>query len=123
MAITDYQGLLSIAGAITIIGTSYLTLRKIARDAAKAKKEQAAEILQAAKEEDAALKLKLTSKINELESQLEVLEKNIEKDMKYMKESYGAEIKNLGEKIENLRTDLSAQHGSLLALLTKLVDK
>jgi hypothetical protein len=39
-----------------------------------------------------------------------------------MGELYNAEIKVLGEKIENLRIDLQAQHANLVGLLTRLVD-
>ena len=122
MEFTELSAMLPTAGAIITIGTAYLTIRKISKDAEKSKKEQAALILQEAKEEDAALYLKLDNKINELELKLENLEDSVEKDLKYLKESYSADLKNLSEKIENLRSDLSAQHSALLALLTKLIE-
>jgi glycerol-3-phosphate dehydrogenase len=119
---TDLQTLVPAAGIITVVGHSWLTIRKIAKDAAKSKKEQAADILQAAKEEDALLKAKLEARIEAVKAQLSNLELNVNKDLGHLKDSYSSELKNLGEKIENLRSELSTQHSSLLGLLTKLID-
>ena len=123
MEITDMQTLLPIAGSITVVGTAWLTIRKIAKDAAKSKKEQRAEFLQAAKEEDALLKAKLESRIEAIKAQLANLELNVNKDMAHLKETYNGEIKNLGQKIEELRSELKNQHGQLVTLLTEMVKK
>lgn len=64
----------------------------------------------------------LETKIEALETELQSQKANVEKDMGHMKEIYNAEIKVLGDKIEDLRQDLQAQHSSTIALLTKLVD-
>jgi glycerol-3-phosphate dehydrogenase len=123
MDMTDMQTLLPVAGTITVIGTAWLTIRKIAKDAAKQKKEQAAEILHAAKEEDALLKAKLEARIESVKAQLSNLELNVNKDLTHLKETYSGEIKNLGQKIEELRSELKNQHGQLVTLLTEMIKK
>lgn len=119
----DYTTLLELAGAITAFGTAWITVRKIVKDSHKAKKENAAEILQAAKEADQEMKLELESKIQALDLKLRSLEVSVDKDLSHLKEAYTSEIKNLGEKIEDLRNELRQQHAGLLDLLTKLVGK
>lgn len=120
---TDIQTLLPIAGTVTTLGTAWLTIRKISKDASKAKREQAAEILHAAKEEDALLRSRLEAKIQALAVEVSNLEISVNKDMDHLKETYTSEIKNLGEKIESLRDELRNQHTGILSLLSKLVDK
>lgn len=120
---TEMQTLFPVAATITTLGGAWLTIRKIAKDAAKAKKEQAAEILHAAKEEDELLKAKLDAKINAIRQELENLEENVSKDMNHLKETYNGEIKNLGQKIEDLRSELKNQHGQLVQLLTEMIKK
>ena len=105
------------------IATLVVTLQKVFKNFRKEREEYAAKVMQAAKEEDAILKAKLEARIERIDAQLKNLELNVSRDMLHLKETYTNEIKNLGEKIEALRSDLSSQHGSLLALLTKLVEK
>jgi chromosome segregation ATPase len=116
------QMIMPLAVAITTLGGAYLTVRKISRDARREKKEQAAEILQAAKEEMSLLKAELEGKIEHVETNLNSLEKSVEKDLSHIRETYNGEIKNLGQKIEDLRSELRNQHGQLVALLTKMID-
>src|SRR5260221_498861 len=63
MDTTSIQSLIPAAGVIATVGGAWLTVRKIAKDFDKSKKEQAAEILHAAKEEDALMKAKMEAKI------------------------------------------------------------
>ncbi|CAM6004829.1 unnamed protein product [Sphagnum balticum] len=102
MDMTDMQTLLPVAGTITVIGTAWLTIRKIAKDANKTKKEQAAEILHAAKEEDSLMKAKLEARIESVKAGLANLELNVNKDIGHLRETYNSEIRNLGQKIEEL---------------------
>lgn len=126
------QTLVPLAVAITTLGGAWLTIKKIARDAAKTKKEQAAEVLHAAKEADAEIRLKLDAKIDNkiqaldnkihaLDAKVKNLEANVEKDLEHLRETYNGEIRNLGQKIEELRSELRSQHGQLVALLTKMI--
>jgi hypothetical protein len=110
-------------GLVVAVSGLVLTWQKIVKNAKRDREEHAARILQAAKEEDSLLKAKLEARIEKFGAELKNLEFNINKDISHVRESYNTELKNLGEKIENLRTELSNQHSSLLALLTKLVDK
>lgn len=123
MDVSNFNALVPAAGIITTIGGAYMTVRKIARDAEKRKKEQVAEILHAAKEEDALVVAKLEAKIIALQTELSNLEANVNKDMDHLRETYNGEIRVLGEKIEDLRSDLKNQHGQLVQLLTEMIKK
>jgi hypothetical protein len=48
---------------------------------------------------------------------------SLSKDLDHVKESHNAELKNLGEKIEEVRSELRFQHTQILQLLTKMVDE
>lgn len=110
------------AGAIIAFGAAWLTIRKIAKDAKKDKKESAAEILQSAKEEIALKEKDLDAKIKEVRLRLEDLEKSVNKDLLHLKETSSGEIRNLASKIEDLRGELRSQHTQMVALLTKMID-
>lgn len=99
-----------------------MTLRKIQKDSEKAKKEQAAEILQSAKEEIALKEKDLDLKITSAEARIDALEKSVEKDLAHLRETYNGEIRNLGSKIEELRSELRSQHSQMVGLLTKMID-
>lgn len=120
---SDYQTLLPLAATITTLGGAWLTVRKIAKDATKSKKELVAEILHAAKEEDAIIKAKLEAKIQSIQSEVDHLQADVIKDIEHLKETYNGEIRNLGQKIEELRSELKNQHGQLVQLLTEMIKK
>jgi|SRR5581483_2205084 len=122
MDLSQYQNLVPEAGVVITLGTAWLTVRKIARDFERSKKEQAAEILQSAKEADAAMKLKLEGKIHDLESQVKNFKENVEKDLNHLRETYNGELKFLGQKIEELRSEVRNQHSQLVQLLTKMIE-
>ena len=115
--------LLAIAAMITAFGTAWLTVRKIARDAERSRKVQAASILQSAKEADLVLKEKLESKLHELEEKFHSLKEANEKDLAHHKETHSSDLKNLADKIEILRDELRAQSKNILELLTKMIGK
>lgn len=118
----EISAILPTAGIIITLGTAYLTIRKIQRDTIKQKKEYAAEILQSAKEVIALKERTLSNKITQAEDRIEALEKSVEKDLQHMRETYNGEIRNLGQKIEDLRSELRNQHSQMVALLTKMID-
>lgn len=122
MDMSAYQTLIPAAVAISTVGGAWLTIRKIAKDAEKSKKDQAATILQMAKEADNAIKAKIEARVEAVEVQLLNLKESVQKDMDHLKETYNGEIRNLGEKIEGLRIELRDQHGNLVQLLTKLIE-
>lgn len=121
MDFTEFNTMLPTAGVLVTLGSLYLTVRKIQKDGEKAKKEQAAEILQSAKEEIALKEKDLELKITSAESRIEALEKSVEKDLQHLRETYNGEIRNLGAKIEELRSELRNQHTQMVALLTKMI--
>lgn len=114
---------MSIASAISVLGGAWLMIRKIAKDADRSKKNHAAAILQSAKEADSLIKTKLDGKIHDLEAQIRNYQENTEKDIEHLKETYSNEIKNLGEKIENLRDEVNSHHSQIIVLLGKMLDR
>lgn len=117
----NYQNIIALSSAIITIGGAWLTVRKIAKDAAKSRKEHEAAILQQAKEEDQLIRVDIEAKIKAIKIDLKNLEANVNKDMNHLKETYNGEIRNLGQKIEELRSELKNQHGQLVGLLTEMI--
>ena len=109
-------------GLIIALSGLIYTWQKIAKEARKSRKEDSAAILQAAKEEDSLMKSKLEARIEKIDLQVKNLEFNINKEIVHLKETYNAEIKNLGTKIEELRSELRSTHGQLVQLLTTLIE-
>jgi len=128
----DLSTILGTAGAITAIGGAWLTLRKIQKDTRKERDLEAARIIHTAKEEIAKAKVDVFNSREiakrEIDARLEALEvdlKNhkdsVDKDLQHIRETYNGEIRNLGQKIEDLRSELRNQHGQLVQLLTKMI--
>lgn len=123
LEVISISAILSVSAVITTVGGAWLTIRKIAKDSDRRRKELSAEILQHAKEADAAMKVKLESRIHDLENNIQNLKDATEKDINHLRETYNGEIKFLGQKIEELRSEVRNQHTQLVQLLTKLIDK
>lgn len=123
MDYSDLHTIVPSAGAIVAIGSAWLTVRKIAKDAKRERKELVAEILQEAKEADTLIKSKLESRIEAIRAELKNLEFNVSKDVEHLRETQKNEMKNLGEKIETLRDELRNKHSELVQLLTAMVNK
>lgn len=121
--VVTMSALMGLAGAITVLGGAWMTLRKVSKELHSSKERQQAKVLQAAKEADALLKLELNSKIKELEIKLADLKDDVEKDMVHLKETYNGELRFLGQKIEELRKEVHDQHSQLVSLLMKMIDK
>lgn len=113
---------LSLAGVVTAIGGAWLTVRKISKDAQAQKKEHAEEILKIAREELAAKETALQARLNALDTRIDTLESSVDKDLQHLRETYNGEIRNLGQKIEDLRSELRNQHTQMVSLLTKMID-
>ena len=129
----EITAMLPMAGVIITLGTAYLTIRKIARDAKREKREQAAEILQTAKEEIAKSRAAITSeralvqkdfeaRISNLEQEFQAHKESVDKDFAHVRETYNSEIRNLGNKIEELREELRSQNNQMIGLLSKLIE-
>lgn len=115
--------IIAVSGFITAVGGAWLTIRKIQKDIARDRAAEAARIIQDAKEADALIKTKLEARIETVKSELKNLELNVNKDLEHIKETYNGEIRNLGNKIEDLRSELKNQHGQLVQLLTEMIRK
>lgn len=113
---------MEVGSVIASIVGAWVGLWKIGKDIRKERDEEAARVLQAAKESDARVMGELNGKISLLEADFENFKHEVEKDFLHIKETYSNEIKNLGDKIEILRDELRQQHTNLLALLTKLTN-
>ena len=120
MEFFDMQTMVPV-GAMIALGTLVLTIQKVLKNFKRDREENAAKILQAAKEEDALIKAKLEARIEKFAVELKNLEYNVSKDMDHLKETYNNEIKNLGSKIEELRSELRNQHGQLVQLLSEMI--
>lgn len=118
-----WEAVLAVAGAVTVIGGSWLTIRKIQKDADASKKAHTDEILKMAKDEIALKEKDLQARLNAMDTRIDSLESNIEKDLSHLKETYNGELKNLATKIEDLRSELKQQHVSVVNLLSKMIDK
>lgn len=126
------SSLLAIAGSITALGGAWMTIRKLSRDFRKERELEAAKILQEAKEADSKIKAVWEAKRDSLEKEfenkyahlaqrLDNLEESVAKDFAHVRETYNGEIRNLGDKIEDLRTELRSQHGQLVNLLSEMI--
>ena len=123
----DYS---SISSWLTILGTvltglvgAYATIRKILNNKEKINKRRDLAIIQAAKDGDTSVKLALQARIHELEVKVANIEESVTKEIAHVKESHSIELKALADKIEVLRDELREQSGSILGLLTKMIDK
>lgn len=110
------------AGAITAIGGIYTAVKKWIKHSSDKKEKYKQDILREARRETEKFKSELEDKIEKLELEVETQKQNIYKDIGFLRESHSNEIRNLTEKIEELREDLKIQHVGILNLLTKLVD-
>jgi hypothetical protein len=106
----------------TVIGAWY-TILKISKEMKKSRKSETEKLINEAKELDEIVKEKLESKINLLEAEIRNLGESVSKDISHIKETQANEIRNLASKVELLREELRSGHGSLVALLTQLVNK
>jgi hypothetical protein len=106
----------------TVLGSLYA----VWRFSIKLKRKRQHEIEKAiedAKESASIVNLEMDNKIKALAAKIETLKVNIDQNFDHARELHDNEIKSLGEKIEALRQQLSDQHGSLVQLLGKLIDK
>lgn len=110
------------AALVTATGGIYGVLHHFSQRAKRKKIAYRQEILDQAQLEMSRIESSLELKIRNLEVVFEAQKLSVSKDFSHFKETYHAEVKSLGEKIEALREDLSQQHQALVGLLTKLVD-
>jgi ferritin-like protein len=111
------------AGAVTALSGTYAAWRHVRYSIQGKKDKERQAILSKAKEEIAKVEAKLEDKIKQIEIELENHKTNISKDFGFLKETYSSEVKNLGDKIETVREQLSQQHSQLITLLTRLIDR
>lgn len=127
------SSILGFAGAMSTFLGALWTIRKLSRDLRRERDLESAKILQEAKEADSKLKAaweakrelhlqEVNGKIKSLEDRLNNLEESVTKDFAHVRETYNGEIRNLGDKIEDLRSELRNQHGQLVTLLGKMID-
>jgi uncharacterized protein with von Willebrand factor type A (vWA) domain len=112
-----------VGSILMVVFAAWGGLWGIASKIRKEREAEAAKTLKAAKEEDAKIKAEMEAKIRLLEEKLKNLEHDTNKDFDHLKETHGSALANLGQKIEELRDQLNAQHAQLLSFLTKLIEK
>lgn len=118
----DLNTILGYAGAITALGGAYHTIQRILANYKVKKEAYRQQILDEATDQLNAAVTTLENKIKQVEDELAWQKESVARDLTVMKDSYNAEIKVLGQKLEELRQDLISQHSQLVGLLTKLVD-
>ncbi len=125
-----WEAILAVAGAISMIGGSWLTVRKIQKDAEYSREKHEGAILakSQAQIDKAVNERKLVQKefegrLAEIEQDLVAHRASVEKDFAHVRETYNGELKNLATKIEDLRSELRNQHTQMVSLLTKMIDK
>lgn len=64
----------------------------------------------------------IRAQIDELEAKVDNQNISTQKDMTHLRETYNGEIRVLGGKIEDLRSELRNQHGQLVGLLSKMLE-
>lgn len=121
MDFSNTNSLLSLAGVITTVAGAFYAILKILRELRKSKEKDIEKIINECKELDQIVKGKLESKISVLEAQLQNLRSEVNKDLSNLKDNHAIELKNLGERIEALRVDLTTQHSQIIGLLAKLI--
>lgn len=126
--------IIELASMLTVFGGAYHTLHKIKRDHKEDRQAHKDEILNEVEAADLKLSKELHTRIdlllkdgeakfNEMRKDLDSMVRALESEIDHIKEKQAGEIRNLGEKIEDLRSELRTQHGQLIALVTKLIDK
>lgn len=123
MLTTDLNLLVELGAGVATVGGAVLTVMRIFSNIKKKKDAYRRSILSEAKRELENVKDDLEAKIKQLEIELHSQKESVSKDLAHLKENYSFEIKALGDKIENLRQDLTLAHQSLVTLLTQLVNK
>jgi len=113
----------AVAGAVVAIQKSFKNAREERESHSEEKDKQAKKILKDAEEALELVKSQLDAKVEAVNVKVSALEVSTEKELAHLKELHNNEIRNLGEKIEQLRKQLNDQHTQLLSFLTRLVEK
>lgn len=124
-----WEAILVVAGAVTAIGGSWLTVRKIQKDAETSREKHESVILaksqaqvDKAMHERKLIQKEFEGRLSEIEQDMVAHKAAVEKDFAHVRETYNGEIRNLGQKIEDLRSELRNQHTQMVTLLTKMID-
>lgn len=120
----DISTVFTIAGTVcTGVGGFYMTVRKLIIAREKAAKARDNSIIQQAKENDLILKEDIEQKLREMSLKLEDQKEDFETEIRHLKETHNSELKYLGEKIEELRSEVQNHHMQLMQLLTRMISK
>lgn len=111
-----------IAAIATTGGMIYTSYRHVTLGMAIKREKYRESILDQAKEEVAKVSVLLEDKIKKLEVELETQKQIVTNEFTHVKDTYNAEVRVLGQRIQELREDLAASTKSMLELLVKLVD-
>lgn len=98
-------------GCVLLICSIIATWQKIVKNTKRDRALHEAKMLQSSKEEARKIKLELEARLDKMDLQIS-----------HLKETYAAEVKVLGEKIDSLRSELHGQHSQMITLLSKLID-
>jgi hypothetical protein len=115
--------IMSTLGALTALGTIWVSIGKISKGRNESKAMARAEILQTAKEEVASLKRDIEARFTLMDIKMEQIKESTEQDLSHLKETHSNEMENLSEKLELLREDLKSQHNQIMTLMGNLLDR
>lgn len=116
------EALLTLASPVATIAGAIYAVQRVNKSFDKSRETRDAKILQDAKEASAKVKTELQNEITSLEKDLIAFKKEVQLELEHIREVNEGEIKNLGHKIEDLRSELRNQHGQIVGLLGKMID-
>lgn len=108
--------------ALGSIASVFISAQKIINDIKKQKEEENEKLLKRAMDEIENQKEMIDLKIDVCFEEVDALKQLVEKDMENLKNIYSNEIKNLSEKVRELREEVKSQNTQIITLLTKMLD-
>lgn len=119
----DYTIIGGVVAALSVVLGLLATIIKITRDIRKEREEENAKTLQQAKDFILIEVQNIKSEIINLENIIKNTEKSIDRDIEHVRETYNSEIKNLSDKVEQLREQITKSHSELISLISKMVQR
>lgn len=123
MDIAIVPAILTVSGAISLVGGAIVTVQKIIARNEAAKKQAEAKLLHEAKEAVNSVRRDMEGELKLVRQELDNLENSMNKDLGYMKEAYEGDMRALGDKIETLRDDVRNHHSQIITFLTEMLKK
>jgi chromosome segregation ATPase len=119
----DWQLIGTIAAAVSAIGGFIVGAAKM-REGFKADVlEETTKAIELAKESGRHDMDMLRQDVEQLGKEIAGLDRSFQKEIVFIKDTYNGEIRNLSQKIDELREEIKSSNASLIELLGKLLDR